>query len=133
MPVPIWLDRLVVDAIHLDQLREHGGLRGLRDESALESALARPLQKHHYEPDADLAALAASYGAGLCRNHPYNDGNKRIAFLAMVIILGLNGLDMSPPETEVVTAILSLASGNVTEEELAAWVRRHTQSPPSGS
>ena len=125
MTEPVWLGRLAVDAVHLDQLREHGGYLGARDENALEAALARPRQKHHYEPDADLAVLAAAYGAGLCRNHPFNDGNKRIAFLAMVMFLGLNGLDLSPPETEVVTAMLSLASRNATEEELEAWVRRH--------
>lgn len=81
MAEPRWIERLVVDAVHLDQIREHGGLAGLRDEKALESALARPRQKRHYEKTSDLAAQAAAYGFGLCRNHPYRDGNKRVAFV----------------------------------------------------
>ncbi|NIP87774.1 MAG: type II toxin-antitoxin system death-on-curing family toxin, partial [Gammaproteobacteria bacterium] len=73
------------DAIHRDQLRQHGGVPGVRDENALESALARPRNKWAYDPDADLAALAAAYGYGLATNHGYNDGNKRIAFMAMYV------------------------------------------------
>ena len=125
-PQPRWLSRLVVDAIHIDQLREHGGLPGIRDENALESALARPLQKWHYAEEADLAALAAAYGFGLVKNHPYRDGNKRIGFLAIATFLGLNGYELTATDAEVVTQVLRLAGGRVSEEELARWIRDHT-------
>jgi death-on-curing protein len=129
---PVWLLRLVVDAIHSDQLREHGGLPGVRDENALESALARPLQKRHYADDTDICALAAAYGFGLARNHPYRDGNKRIAFLAVATFLGLNGWELSATDAEVVTAFVALAAGKVTEEDLADWIRRHAARVPPG-
>ncbi|MCC7001507.1 MAG: type II toxin-antitoxin system death-on-curing family toxin, partial [Gemmatimonadaceae bacterium] len=115
--------RLVVDAAHLDQLREHGGLPGVRDENGLEAALARPQQKWHYEPDADLATLAAAYAFGLARAHACNDGNKRTAFLTAVIFLGLNGKDLDATESEVVQAMTALAAGSLSEPDLAAWIR----------
>ena len=123
---PRWLNRLVVDAIHYDQLREHGGLPGIRDENALESALARPPQKWHYSESSDLATLAAPYGFGLVKNHPYRDGNKRIGFLAMITFLGMNGRDLRTFDAEVVTEIVALADGSVSEEELAVWIRRRS-------
>src|SRR5436309_4901048 len=100
MREPRWVPRLVLEAVHVDQLREHGGLPGLRDENALESALARPRQKWAYDEDADLALLAAAYGFGIASNHPYRDGNKRVAFLAMAVFLGLNGYEIEATETE---------------------------------
>jgi death on curing protein len=127
-PEPTWLSRLVVDAIHHDQLREHGGLPGIRDENALESALARPQQKWHYSERTDLPALAAAYAFGLVRNHPYRDGNKRIGFLAMVTFLGVNDHHFGAPEAEVVTEILALADRRLSEEALAAWIRQHCSS-----
>lgn len=123
---PRWLTRLVVDAVHNDQLREHGGLPGVRDEHALESALARPQQRRHYAPDADLEALAAAYAFGLVRNHPYRDGNRRIGFLAMVAFLGINGLNFDAAEQDVIAEIVRLADGTVSEERLADWIRSHT-------
>ena len=123
---PSWLTRIVIDAIHNDQLREHGGLPGPRDENALESALAKPQQKWHYSDRTDLAMLAAAYAFGLVQNHPYRDGNKRIGFLAMVTFLGVSGHDFSASEAEVVTTILALADGTVSEEALAAWIRQHS-------
>jgi death on curing protein len=122
---PRWLSRVVVEAVHTDQLREHGGAPGLRDENMLESALARPRQRWRYEPDADLPALAAGYAFGLASNHPFRDGNKRIAFLALVTFLGLNGLELDATEHEVVTMMLRVADGRVTEDVLAEWVRAH--------
>lgn len=116
----------MVDAIHLEQLREHGGLRGLRDDSALESALARPQHRWRYDPDVDVPGLAAAYAFGLTRDHPYRDGNKRTAFVAMVTFLGLNGWDFDAPETDVVTEIVRLAAGQVSEDQLAAWIRTHS-------
>jgi death-on-curing protein len=123
MATPRWVPRLVLDAAHLDQLREHGGLLGIRDENALEAALARAPQKYHYEPDSDLATLAAAYAFGLARAHPFNDGNKRAAFLAAVIFLGLNGKDLDASETEVVQVVTALAAGSLTEVALATWMR----------
>jgi death-on-curing protein len=125
---PLWLSRIVVDAIHHDQLREHGGLPGIRDENALESALARPQQKWHSEDKPDLATLAAAYGFGLVKNHPYRDGNKRIGFLAIVTFLGLNGRILRATDAEVVTEILALAAGHVSENQLADWIRQHSAS-----
>ena len=123
---PIWLDRLVLDAIHVDLLRTHGGLPGVRDENALESALARPRQKWHYGRAMDLANLAAAYGYGLARNHPYRDGNKRIAFLAMAVFLGLNGKELDATEADVVTTMLQVAGGTLSEAGLAKWIRAHS-------
>jgi death on curing protein len=117
---------MVVDAIHTDQLREHGGLSGTRDENALESALARPKQKWHYAEHTDLPMLAAAYAFGLVANHPYRDGNKRIGFLTMVTFLGVNGHDFSAPDAEVVAEFLDLAQGRVSEEALTDWVRQHS-------
>lgn len=123
---PPWLSRVVVDAIHNDQLREHGGLPGIRDENVLESALARPQQKWHYADQTDVPLLAAAYAFGLVRNHPYRDGNKRIGFLAMVTFLGMNGHDLLATDAEVVAEILALAEGSVSEEALADWIRQHS-------
>jgi death on curing protein len=123
---PIWLTRTIVDAIHDDQLREHGGLPGIRDETVLESALARPQQKWHYVPATDTPMLAAAYPFGLVKNHPYRDGNKRIGFLAMVTFLGLNGHELDATDAEVVDEIVALAEGSVSEEALADWIRRHS-------
>ena len=113
----------MLDAAHLDQLREHGGLPGIRDEHALEAALARPQQRHHDEPDSDLATLAAAYAFGLGKAHPFNDGNKRAAFLAAMIFLGLNGKDLDATEAEVVQVMTALAVGSLTEAAMATWMR----------
>lgn len=123
MKEPTWVPRLVVDAIHWDQVREHGGLAGIREENARESALARARQRWSHEPDTDIAALAAAYGFGLCQNHPYRDGNKRVAFVTMVVFLDLNGWDFDASEPEVVIAMLAVASGQSKEADLAVWLR----------
>lgn len=125
---PKWLSRLVVDAAHIDQIREHGGLPGIRDENALEAALARPQQHWHYDSGVDAADLAAAYAFGLVKNHPYRDGNKRIGFLAMVTFLGINAVEFSATEADVVTAIVALADGRLSEEALADWIRQRTSS-----
>ena len=123
---PNWLTRIVVDAIHNDQLREHGGLTGIRDENVLESALARPQQKWHYADHTDVPTLAAAYSFGLVKNHPYRDGNKRVGFLAMATFLGLNGYELEATDAEVVAEILSLADGSATEASLTDWIRGHS-------
>lgn len=122
---PRWLSRLVVDAIHADQLREHGGLPGVRDENALGSALARPHQKWAYANKPDLAALAAAYGFGLVRNHPYRDGNKRIGFLAIATFLGINDRELDVSDGDVVSVMVGLAAGEIGEGQLASWIREH--------
>lgn len=131
---PLWLHRTVIDAIHTDQIREHGGLLGLRDENGLESALARPRHKWRYGRATDLASLGAAYAFAFARNHPYNDGNKRVALLAMLTFLAINGLDVKADDDDVLTTMLALAAGRMTESELAAWLRTRvvpfTQTPP---
>jgi death on curing protein len=122
---PAWVDRIVLDAVHVDQLREHGGLPGIRDVNALESAVVRPKHRWHYEPRSDLPTLAAAYGWGLATSHAYRDGNKRIAFLAMAIFLELNGYRLEAPESEVVQVMLGVAAKRVSERELAEWLRGH--------
>lgn len=126
MSSPIWLDRLIVEAIHFDQLRLHGGLPGLRDENALESALARPRNRSVYDSSSDLAALAAAHGYGLVTSHPFVDGNKRVGFLAMYVFLGLNGKEIEADEPEVVELMVAIADGRRSERDIAAWLRGHT-------
>lgn len=124
---PRWLARMVVDAIHGDQLREHGGLPGVRDENVLESALARSQQKWHYGEETDIPVLAAAYAFGLVRNHPYRDGNKRVGFLAMATFLGINAYTFEATDADVVTTFLALAAGEVSEDQLADWIRDHSR------
>lgn len=113
----------MIDAVHIDLLRSHGGMPGIRDDNALGAALARPRQRWAYRRSTDLAGLAAAYGYGLARNHPYRDGNNRIAFMAMAIFLGLNGKEIDAREEEVVTVLLRLAAGRLSEPPLARWLR----------
>ena len=124
---PRWVSALVAEAVHFDLLRSHGGMPCVRDQAVLESALARGRQRLSYEPGSDLASLAAAIGYGLARNHPFNDGNKRVAFVVMVVFLGLNGLDLEVPETEVVTVVSDLAAGGLSEDELAEWLRANAR------
>lgn len=126
---PRWLSRLVVDAILADQLQAHGGSPGLRDENALESALARPRQKWAYAKERDPAVLAAAYGFSLVRNHPYRDGNKRVGFLAIATFLGINGHELFATDADVVTTILAVASGHLSEDELARSIRNWMTRP----
>lgn len=123
---PRWLSRRIVDALHEQELIRHGGLPGVRDDGALESALARPQQKWAYGTP-DLFDLAAAYGFGLARNHGYSDGNKRIAFVALNVFLMLNGNVLVVPEPEAVITMLALAAGDLDEDALAAWCRTHAR------
>ena len=117
-----WLSIELVRAIHEEQLVEHGGPPGVREESLLASALARPQNLALYE-SPDLAELAASYAFGIARNHPFVDGNKRTSLLALYTFLGVNGIDFVVPEAEAASIILSLAAGEVSEESLTRWIR----------
>jgi death on curing protein len=109
-------------AIHADQVREHGGQAGLRDEGLLESALARPRHVWSYDPDAGLPRLAAEYGYGLARNHAFLDGNKRTAFVAMNVFLILNGYEIETAEAETVDVMLRLAAGSLDLDGLVQWI-----------
>ncbi len=122
MTEPFWLTAAMVVAIHDEQLAVHGGSAGLRDQSLLESALDRPRNKWAYD-QAALPELAAAYGYGIARNHPFIDGNKRTALLAIYTFLGVNDVDFIVPEAEAAAMILSLAAGEVSEESLARWIR----------
>ena len=126
-PEPRWLGRLAIDEAHFRQIREHGGAHGLRDENALESALARPPQRWHYAADASLSALAAAYAFGLVRNHPYIDGNKRIALVVMVAFLERNGIELMATNVEALSTMLALATGELMEDELAVWIEAHSR------
>lgn len=127
MEEPIWLTRQVLELIHQEQLAEHGGRPGLRDENSLESALARPRQRRSYDQAASLPALAATLCIGLARNHPFIDGNKRVALLAAYTFLGLNGLKLAEDEVAVAELIESVAAGSVEEATLAQWISDHIQ------
>ena len=123
MREPRWVPRVVVEAMHFDQIRTHGGLAGLRDEAALESALARPRNRWAYGRAVDVARLAAAYAYGLARGHPFRDANKRIAFLTAVVFLELNGYVLEATDEDVVGRIVALAAGRLTEARLATWIR----------
>lgn len=126
---PRWVSRAELEAIHREQLREHGGSAGIRDEGLLESALNRARNKHAYG-ESDLSVLAAAYAFGLAKNHGFVDGNKRTAFQTMYVFLGLNGFDLDASEPEVVDVMNRLASGKITEAAFGEWVRAHVTPLP---
>lgn len=119
----VWLSREVLLAAHDEQLAEHGGPSGLRDASLFDSALARPQNLAAYD-DADVAGLGAAYAFGLAKNHPFVDGNKRTALIALETFLLLNGFQLTASDADCVVNILRLAAGEVEESDLAAWIRR---------
>jgi death-on-curing protein len=112
-------------ALHKEQLAEHGGSDGIRDESLLDSALAKPLNVFAYADDPDIFRLAASYAFGIARNHAFVDGNKRMAMVVSLAFLDLNGWDIIAPREEFYMAFLYLAEGSLSEEELTAWFTSH--------
>jgi death-on-curing protein len=120
---PKWVLDEVVISVHQMLLAEHGGSLGIRDKALLESALARPKQRHDYEPDASLFDLAASYCFGIAKNHPFIDGNKRVAFTVAAIFLEINGFSFNASEPETVIIIEQLAAGGLSEEELRQWFK----------
>ncbi len=120
-----WIDRRAVELLHEESLAEHGGASGLRDEGLLESALARPLNLAAYG-QPDVADLAASYCVGLAKNHPFVDGNKRVAFLAIGLFLALNGRRLVARQADATLTMLAVAAGQMNEEKLAQWLREHS-------
>ncbi len=122
----VWIDGAVLLAVHDEQLAEHGGAGGTRDIGLFESAIARPQHLAHYgTPDA--ADLAAAYGHGIARNHPFVDGNKRTAFVAAELFLLLNGLELLASDAGCVTTMLVVAAGQMDEATFARWLREHSQ------
>lgn len=117
-----WISQRALMLLHDESLAIHGGLSGVRDEGLLLSALARPENLAAYG-DPDMADCAASYGFGLAKNHPFADGNKRAAFLAIGMFLRLNGYRLATTQADATRAILALAAGDLSEPELAAWIR----------
>jgi death-on-curing protein len=125
MTEPEWIGVAVALAIHEEQIAEHGGGEGVRDAGLLESALARPRNAWGYGV-TDLCALAAALGHGIARNHPFVDGNKRTAFVAVETFLILNGVELTAGDADCVVAMLDLAASEMSEEEFAGWLRDHT-------
>lgn len=119
-----WVDRRALLLLHDDSLAEHGGAPGLRDEGLLDSALAHPLNLAAYGAP-NVADLAATYGVGLARNHPFVDGNKRAAFLAVGLSLALNGRRLKAGQAEATLVMLDVASGALDERGFAEWIRQH--------
>ena len=121
---PRWLDIDLVLDFHAEQLALFGGPDGVRDIGLLESALARPINKFAYG-ETDLAALAAAYGFGIAKNHPFVDGNKRTALASMIVFLGLNRVDLDARQEEAAAIVFSLAAGEIGEDMLARWIAGH--------
>ena len=124
---PTWLNRPIVEALHADQIGEHGGSLGVRDESLLESAIARPIHKWHYEPATDLPALAAAYGFGIVKNHPFVDGNKRTGAVAAIVFLSLNGAELDANESQLEQLVLDVAQGKARKNAAADFFRNNSR------
>ena len=123
---PVWINEELVIAIHARQIAEHGGSGGMRDESLLQSALARPRQLYAYgDPSPDIAALAASLAYGTAKNHPFVDGNKRTAAVLCELFIVVNGVRLEASDQEMLSIFLALAEGSLDEDELAGWIRLH--------
>ena len=128
MSAPVWVNDELVLAIHNMLLAEHGGLAGVRAEDMLASALARPRQKAAYDENASIFELAGAYSYGLARNHPFVDGNKRIALTVGAVFLELNGYSLRAPEADAVVIYQQLAAGRLSEEALVLWLQEHSES-----
>lgn len=126
MKIPRWIDPRALLLLHAEALAEHGGLSGLRDAAALDSALARPRNVQQYERRADIPRLAAAYAYGIVRNPPFNDGNKRAGFIAAVLFLELNGFSFNGDDRETIDVIIKVAAGKLSEQKLVEWCRSRT-------
>ena len=127
MVEPVWISKRAVLAVHSEQLAEHGGLDGVRDETLLDSALAKPRNVFAYADSPSLSVLAASYAFGIARNHPFVDGNKRTALGVAMMFFDRNGWEIEAPMVEVYQVFLRLAEGAMREEELASWFEQHVR------
>jgi death-on-curing protein len=127
MPEPKWLNKKIAEAIHLDQIKQHGGSLGIRDKGLLDSALHRPKNTWLYKPDSTVFELAASLGIGIAKNHPFIDGNKRTSFLLMYVFLASNGFIIDTTEEDVVKIMLMVADSTLNEDELAIWLTQSTK------
>ena len=127
---PIWLDVVEVVDMHAEQLAIFGGPEGIRDSGLLGSAILRPVNQSHYG-QTDMAALAAAYAFGLARNHAFVDGNKRVAFHAMMVFLRGNDIPFAPDPAHATAIILALAAGEVNEEGLTRWIRDNWPPEPA--
>jgi len=128
MKQPYWISRKALLYLHSASLATFGGSTGIRDEGLLDSALARPENRFLYAQEPDLPELAASYGFGIAKNHPFIDGNKRAAFHAVGLFLSINGFELVADQVDAIQTVMSLAAGGLTEEQFAAWIRKNTQS-----
>ena len=122
---PRWISKKALLLLHEESLATFGGASGVRDEGLLDSALARALNTHAYNPDCTLADLAASYAFGLAKNHAFLDGNKRAAFLAIGIFLSINGYKLVAGQVDAIQTILAVAAGDLDERGLAAWIQKN--------
>lgn len=125
MPQYVWVDPLVLQMLHSESLAQHGGSTGVRDQGAFDSAMKRAENLAHYDDQADIADLAATYAYGLAKNHPFVDGNKRAAFLSVGIFLGVNGYQLTATPAEAIHAMLELAGADLPEKAFAGWIRDH--------
>ncbi len=125
---PRWIDKRALVQLHAESLATFGGAVGLRDEGLLDSALARPLNQWLHDKSLDLASLAAAYGFGIARNHPFVDGNKRSALMAIGLFLSINGKRLRADQVDTIHVIMSLAAGALEEPALAEWIRKHAKS-----
>ena len=121
-----WIDKTALLLLHDESLAEHGGAAGTRDEGLFESALARPENLAAYG-NPDIESLAAAYGVGLAKNHPFVDGNKRVAFIAVGLFLALNGCRLCASQIEATTAMLGVAAGELSEADFAAWILQNNK------
>lgn len=126
--MPRWLERRAVLLLHDESLAMFGGASGLRDEGLLDSALARAQNRLAYSPTADSAELAAASAHGLAQNHPFLDGNKRTAFMALGLFLAINGERLIAPQIDAIAVMLGVAAGEISEKDLAAWIRANLES-----
>jgi len=127
MNEPLWISKRAALALHGEQLLEHGGSDGIRDETLLDSALAKPQNVFAYEDGADMSRLAASYAFGIARNHAFIDGNKRTALVVSITFLENNGWDFNASEEDAYSTFLHLAEGSLSEKDLTSWFRTYAQ------
>ena len=129
MTTPDWLEIDAIFAVHDETLATDRGAAGVRDRGLLESALERPKNRYHYDGVKDFCELAATYGVGIAKNHPFADGNKRCAFIAMATFLLINGRRLTASQEDATVTMLKVAAGDIDIDALAAWIRANSAAP----